>query len=184
MDKKVIGTCYKCGGNVVKTFDGCRCENSLLPQPTCNVNVPSLIGGRLITDAEAAQLLSEREVILDNFYAKEVKDANGNVTRKGRNFSTVLSFVEDGRIAMNGKIHTCPHCGKTDIWAGTRAYECKACGFKIWRNIWGHMVTPKEAREICQNGKTAEPVVLYGKDGTPDTKYLGLSEDRNSIIRI
>ena len=39
MEKKIIGRCPLCGGNVVKTCKGYRCENNIAEQPTCVLNI-------------------------------------------------------------------------------------------------------------------------------------------------
>ena len=49
MEKKIIGRCLLCGGNVVKTCKGYRCENNIAEQPTCVLNINGIIGNRKMT---------------------------------------------------------------------------------------------------------------------------------------
>ena len=71
MEKKIIGRCLLCGGNVVKTCKGYRCENNIAEQPTCVLNINGIIGNRKMSDEEIAELLEHRFILLDGFASKE-----------------------------------------------------------------------------------------------------------------
>ena len=43
-EKKIIGRCPFCGGNVVKTCKGYRCENNTGEHPSCVLNINTIIG--------------------------------------------------------------------------------------------------------------------------------------------
>ena len=58
--KKIIGRCPLCGGNVVKTCKGYRCEHNLGDHPSCVLNINGIIGNRKMYDAEIAELLEKR----------------------------------------------------------------------------------------------------------------------------
>ena len=73
MEKKIIGRCPLCGGNVVKTCKGYRCENNIAEQPTCVLNINGIIGNRKMSDEEIAELLEHRFILLDGFASKEGK---------------------------------------------------------------------------------------------------------------
>jgi len=178
-EKKIIGRCPLCGGNVVKTCKGYRCENNLGEQPTCKLNINAIIGNRKMADGEVAELLEKRSILLDGFSSKEDKT-----------FSTVLELADDGAVNMQPVIGKCPHCGG-DIRVGTRAFNCtnfrneaQPCTFSIWRNIGGHQLTLVEAKEICGSGMTTEELEMYRDDGTIYRKRLGLSPDKLQIVKI
>lgn len=73
MEKKIIGRCPLCGGNVVKTCKGYRCENNIAEQPTCVLNINGIIGNRKMSDEEITELLEHRFILLDGFASKEEK---------------------------------------------------------------------------------------------------------------
>jgi len=178
-EKKIIGRCPLCGGNVVKTCKGYRCENNLGEQPTCKLNINAIIGNRKMADGEIAELLEKRSILLDGFSSKE-----------GKTFSTVLELADDGAVNIQPVIGKCPHCGG-DIRVGTRAFNCtnfrneaQPCTFSIWRNIGGHQLTLAEAKEICESGMTADELEMYRDDGTIYRKRLGLSPDKLQIVKI
>jgi len=178
-EKKIIGRCPLCGGNVVKTCKGYRCEGNIGEQPTCKLNINAIIGNRKMADGEVAELLEKRHILLDGFSSKE-----------GKTFSTVLELTDDGAVNMQPVIGKCPHCGG-DIRVGTRAFNCtnfrnetQPCTFSIWRNIGGHQLTLAEAKEICESGMTTEELEMYRDDGTIYRKRLGLSPDKLQIIKI
>lgn len=70
MEKKIIGRCLLCGGNVVKTCKGYRCENNIAEQPTCVLNINGIIGNRKMSDEEIAELLEHRFILLDGFASR------------------------------------------------------------------------------------------------------------------
>ena len=165
MEKKIIGRCPLCGGNVVKTCKGYRCENNIAEQPTCVLNINGIIGNRFI--------------LLDGFASKE-----------GKAFPSVLELADNGAINMQSVIGKCPHCGG-DIRVGTRAFNCSnysnqqaPCNFAIWRNIGGHQLSLTEAKEICEKEITSNELEMYRDDGTIYRKRLGLSPDKLQIVKI
>lgn len=178
-EKRTVGTCPLCGGRVVKTTKGYRCENNIGENPSCPLSINGVIGNRKMSDAEIKELLTNRRIMLDGFATKEWKT-----------FPTVLILADDGNIVMDSKIAKCPHCGG-DIRVGMKAFNCSnyskegnSCNFVIWRNIGGHLVTEKEVREICEKGITDNSVELFREDGTMSFKRLGLSPDKLQVIRI
>ena len=94
--KKIIGRCPLCGGNVVKTCKGYRCEHNLGDHPSCVLNINGIIGNRKMYDAEIAELLEKRCILLDGFSTKE-----------GKTFPTVLQLADDGNILMQSVVGKC-----------------------------------------------------------------------------
>ena len=109
-EKKIIGRCPFCGGNVVKTCKGYRCEHNLGEQPSCVLNINGIIGNRKMNDEEIAELLEKRCILLDGFATKE-----------GKTFPTVLELADDGNILMQPVIGKCPHCGGASVWEAGRS---------------------------------------------------------------
>ena len=104
-----MGCCPLCGGNVVKTCKGYRCEHNIGEQPSCVLNINAIIGNRKMEDDEISELLEKRFILLDGFATKE-----------GKTFPTVLELADDGAINMQAVTAKCPHCGG-DIRVGSRA---------------------------------------------------------------
>ena len=178
-EKKIVGRCPKCGGNVVKTCKGFRCENSIGDNPSCNLNINGILGNRKMSDDEITELLANRRIMLDGFMSKE-----------GKAFPTVLELTDNGEVLMQSVIGKCPHCGG-DIRVGNRAFNCSNftnqtsnCEFAIWRNIGGHQLTLAEAQEICEKGITSVELEMYRDDGSIYRKRLGLSPDKHQIVKI
>lgn len=178
-EKKIIGRCPLCGGNVVKTCKGYRCEHNIGDNPSCRLNINGIIGNRKMSDEEIAEFLTARHIMLDGFSSKE-----------GKVFSTVIELADDGAVNMQSIIGKCPHCGG-DIRVGARAFNCsnfsnqeKQCTFSIWRNIGGHQLTLDEAKEICEKEMTAGELEMFRDDGSVYHKRLGLSPDKLQIVKI
>ena len=66
-EKKIIGRCPFCDGNVVKTCKGYRCENNTGEHPSCVLNINAIIGNRKMNDEEIAEFLEKRRILLDGF---------------------------------------------------------------------------------------------------------------------
>ena len=49
-EKKIICSCPFCGGNVVKTCKGYRCENNMGEHPSCVLNINAILGNRKMAD--------------------------------------------------------------------------------------------------------------------------------------
>lgn len=178
-EKKIIGRCPFCGGNVVKTCKGYRCENNTGEHPSCVLNINAIIGNRKMNDGEIAGLLEKRRILLDGFSTKE-----------GKTFPTVLELADDGAVNMQSVIGRCPHCGG-EVRVGTRAFNCsnysnqeKPCSFAIWRNIGGHQLTLEEAKELCEKNITSSELEMYREDGSIYRKRLGLAPDKIQIVKI
>ena len=178
-EKKIIGRCPLCGGNVVKTCKGYRCENNMGEKASCVLNVNGIIGNRKMSDGEISSLLADRRILLDGFATKE-----------GKTFPTVLELAGDGSVNMRPVVGRCPLCGG-DILVGSRAFNCsnygreaEPCTFSIWRNIGGHQLTLAEVEEICTKSITSSELEMYRDDGSVYRKRLGLSPDRLQIIKI
>ena len=160
-EKKIIGRCPFCGGNVVKTCKGYRCESNTGEHPSCVLNINAIIGNRKMNDGEIAEFLEKRRILLDGFSTKE-----------GKTFPTVLELADDGAVNMQSVIGRCPHCGG-EVRVGTRAFNCSnysnqeaPCSFAIWRNIGGHQLTLEEAKELCEKNITSSELEMYREDGS------------------
>ena len=178
-EKKIIGRCPFCGGNVVKTCMGYRCENNTGEHPSCVLNINAIIGNRKMNDSEIAEFLEKRRVLLDGFSTKE-----------GKTFPTMLELADDGAVNMQSVIGRCPHCGG-EVRVGTKAFNCSnysnqetPCSFAIWRNIGGHQLTLEEAKELCEKNITSSELEMYREDGSIYRKRLGLAPDKLQIVKI
>jgi hypothetical protein len=108
----------------------------------------------------------------------------------GKIFSSVLTLADDGKVVLDSKIAVCPVCGG-DIRVSPTAFNCSNysnpqvnCKFMAWRNIAGHMITRQEMIEICEEGQTREPLVMYKNNGAVFYKRLALSEDKKKIVKV
>ncbi len=83
----------------------------------------------------------------------------------------------------------CPRCGAQTgeiIRENSRAYGCTSwksrdepgCGFVIWKRVAGRTVTPELARQLLEQGRTAEVVAGFrSRAGKPFRARLVLGED-------
>lgn len=178
-EKMFIGCCPFCGGKVVKTCKGYRCENNMGENPSCTLLINGVLGNRKMADEEMKVLLEKRKLLLDGFVSKE-----------GKAFTAVLELADDGAINLQYVVGTCPHCGGA-LRVSTKAVNCAnyanqeaPCSFSIWRNVGGHLLTLEEIQELCEQGMTANELEMYREDGSIYLKRLGLSPDKLQIVKI
>ena len=176
------GRCPVCGGRVLRTSKGYACEFSLMRHPLCRFHVTGFIHGRKITEQEIEDFLNGTPQVLDGFTAA---DAEG-----GKSFSSLLTLREDGLVGLEPVITVCPSCGG-NILVSPVAYNCSnyktpgvCCRFFLWRNIAGHDVTADEMRQVCEEGRTREPLEFYKHNGTVFYQRLALSADRKRIVKV
>ncbi len=103
-ETKIIGRCPVCGGNVVKTCKGYRCENNTGEDGKCGLFINGVIGNRKMSDDEIAELLKKRSILLDGFATKEWKA-----------FPTVLVMGDDGVISMESIVARCPGAAERSV---------------------------------------------------------------------
>lgn len=173
------GRCPICGGRVLKTGKGYACEYAIGWNAPCVFRVTGLIHGRRIGDDDMEHLLDGDPQVIDGFS-----------TIDGKPFSSVLSVKEDGQVGLDPEVATCPSCGG-NILVGPLAYNCSNyrnpginCKFSLWRSIFGHQVTVEEMRQICEEGRTREPLEMFQNNGAVYYQRLGLSADKKKIIKI
>lgn len=156
-EKKIIGRCPLCGGNVVKTCKGYRCEHNIGDSPSCVLNINAIIGNRKMVDAEVAVLLEKRRILLDGFASKE-----------GKTFPTVLELADDGNILMQPVIGRCPHCGG-EIRVGSRAFKllqlCQSECALLLRHLAQHRWAP--AHPGGSQGNLREGHHFFGTGDVP-----------------
>ena len=172
------GKCPVCGGRVLKTSRGYACENNLLNDQKCNFKMSGVICGRSIQDEEMESFLSGTPEIMDGF-----------TSQQGKAFSSSLVVKEDGTVGLDSSVTKCPVCGG-NILVSPVAYNCSnygnpdvQCKFSVWRNICGHSISKEEMRQICEEGATRQPLELYKANGRVYYKRLGLSPDKQKIIK-
>ena len=173
------GKCPVCGGRVLKTSRGYACENNLQNDQKCNFKMSGVICNRSIHDEEMEDFLNGTPKIMDGF-----------TNQQGKAFSSSLVVKEDGTVGLDSSIAKCPVCGG-NILVSPVAYNCSnygnpdiQCKFSVWRNICGHSISREEMRQVCEEGVTRQPLELFKANGRVYYKKLGLSPDKQKIIKI
>lgn len=124
-EKKIVGRCPKCGGNIVKTCKGYRCEQY-----------------RRESNMQCSNQLYTRQPKDVGFrYSRTAFRTSHNTRRlhiEGKqNLPAILELTDNGEVLMQFVIGKCPHCGG-DIRVGNRAFNCSyfsdsstKCSFSI-----------------------------------------------------
>ena len=172
------GRCPVCGGRIKKTSKGYACEHFFEEGDShCNFYVGNFICNRMITEQEVENFVAGRKQVLDGF-----------VSKAGKPFSSLLSLKEDGSVFLNSTICKCPVCG-VEIRVSPKAYNCSnfsnedvKCQFFIWRNLDGHIVTPEDVIQLCENGQVDEVLRFYRENGRPFDKQMKFQDGRIVLV--
>lgn len=94
-------------------------------------------------------------------------------------------------LSPGGALCKCPLCGGDVIDPGPRskAFRCSSntydrqtwaltggCGFELWKEQYHHRLTARQARDLCERGRTATIRGLVGKSGKPFDARLTMDE--------
>jgi DNA topoisomerase III len=83
----------------------------------------------------------------------------------------------------------CPVCGR-DVIENRKGYSCwskddPGCGFVIWKNKAGKILSPDIARELMANGRTEKPVTGFrGRSGRNFNAKLKLGQNEEGKWRV
>lgn len=159
-ERKIMDVrCPKCGDEMVVTRSGYSCAGRLQEKPSCDFFIPNYLCRRFIEEDIAEDFINGTPDILDGFIGKN-----------GKYFSGYLS-EKDGVRVIESSIGKCPVCGG-NMYVGVTAFNCSnysadgnGCNFMFYRHIHGHLITLKEAMDICRYGHTTEPFESYDQEG-------------------
>lgn len=174
-NRKTVGKCPMCGADVVKTIRGYRCSNALGCAPTCKFEFYAQMYGRRLTDAEAADLMADRRLLVHGLISKD----------EGKEYTSILRINAEGKVGIDSKVGTCPRCGG-EVHINSRGFSCRnyrkddhehSCHFMIWHNIGGHDITLNEVEEIITMGATSNPVEVYTSQGEASMRRIGFTDN-------
>jgi DNA topoisomerase III len=83
----------------------------------------------------------------------------------------------------------CPVCGK-DVIENRKGYSCwskddPGCGFVVWKNKAGKILTPAIVKELMANGRTEKPVTGFrGRSGRSFNAKLKLAQNEEGKWRV
>jgi DNA topoisomerase-3 len=177
----VCGVCgSKEGFKPTEEFYGCK-------NPKCKVRVYKTVASRPLSDDEIRTLIEKRFIgPLDGFRSKKGKEFSAGLQIKD---NTKLSFVFDGNHpdAINWNecpvITKCPVCGlkkrESSIYDTPDGYVCKTaltepgkCNGRLPKVLCKKEITPENAREFFEEGKTSLITGMISKRGRPFSTFL------------
>ena len=137
---------------------------------------------------ELKELDPEYYEIVDKKNYRRVVHALEIIHTTGKPFSSLLSLKEDGSVFLNSTICKCPVCGG-EIRVSPKAYNCSnfsnedvKCQFFIWRNLDGHIVTPEDVIQLCENGQVDEVLRFYRENGRPFDKQMKFQDGKIVLV--
>jgi DNA topoisomerase-3 len=181
--RAVLGPCPNGDGEIRENRMAYGCSSwKSAEEPGCGFVIWKTVKGRSISPGEAGELLRTGETrLLDGF---KTRPSKGKLVLVDGQVQLVdeQGVRLDTPAAAREAIATCPKCGG-EIKENNRAYGCSSwksksnpgCGFVIWKSTAGHQVTPEEARELIERGRTDE--IEFKERKSSYRGWLVLGED-------
>ena len=204
-NQTVLGTCPKCGGNVVSSKYGAFCSMK------CGFVVGKIYGKEL-TDKEVKSFLAGKAVDIKGLKSKDGEKYNATFVMKGFQQATYKTtdgtdrtvyqpVFERAGFPVVGK---CPKCGEDVLYGPKGAYCSGKCGMYL-SNLFGKVLTQSEVKSLLAGKATKltglvrksdgskydttvtpsgyEPVTVSRQDGTEATLYRWtFKSDAPSVI--
>ncbi len=166
--------CPVCGGKVEIFHTGYGCENyhetDAAGGRACPLFIRGVVCDRAITPDIAVTLLQgKKTAVLDGFTSPAKPEDDPTGTKK--QFSARLYLDDNHMVKFDNELCKCPKCGG-QIYIRDKAYNCSKyrdeaikCSFVIWREMRGREITPDEAAQLCEKGRTETLHGFRGKEG-------------------
>lgn len=189
-------TCGVCGSTEgfkqTEEFYGCK-------NPKCKVRVYKTVANRTLSEDEIRTLIETRFVgPLEGFRSKKGKEFNAALQIKD---DMKINFVFDGGMdpdSFNWEecpvITDCPVCAKKGrkgekIYDTPDGYQCRTaatdttkCNAKLPKKLCQRDITPDNAREFFEQGKTSLIVNMISKKGRPFSAFLVCTPGEKRIL--
>lgn len=174
--------CPKCGGKIVETDRAFGCGNWREKDGGCKVSLWKESFGHTFTREEAEALFAGEQVGPMHLKFRSGEERDASVVFNQSDNRVRIVYEETGTpLGRN-----CPVCG-ADIVESDKTYHCanhkgrdEGCSFIVFKNCFGHIVTPDEMRRML-DGDTTDEVELTFKSGKTATKMLYFDPDENRV---
>lgn len=189
-------TCGVCGSTegYKQTEEFYACKN-----PKCKVRVYKTVANRTLTDEEIQTLIETRFVgPLEGFRSKKGKEFTAALQIKD---DMKISFAFDGGLDPDSfnwdecpVVAACPVCAKKGrpgekIYDTPDGYQCKVaatepskCNAKLPKKLCQRDITPENAREFFEQGKTSLITNMISKKGRPFSAFLVCSPGEKRLL--
>ncbi len=184
-----LGPCPNGDGEIKENRRGFGCSSwKSKSEPGCGFTIWKSQRGFTVTAENVRSLLENGEATLEGA-AQPAKLVLGDDKQPQIVGEDGAPLVKAAR-TVREPIATCPKCGG-DIRENSRAYGCSSwkskknpgCGFVIWKSTKGHEITPDEAREVIQQGRTG-PIAFRDRAGNFTGRLVLNDEKLVEIERI
>lgn len=169
MERRVIGKCPVCGGDLMASEKGFYCSN--WKAKGCKTGGPRKIRDSAFTDSEFLKMLAGETI------TKEIKNGDNTEVCKIRynpDADYHFAFVRD----TTKTSYACPNCG-APITDDGRCFTC-TCGFKMWKTVSANhkMLTKQQIDSFFKTGDTGLVKGLQSKKGKSFDTHIVLSDDK------
>src|SRR5207253_3862330 len=117
------------------------------------------------------KLMEQGRLERASFMAK-IKDLAREIVDKAKNFES--DTVEGSYLTIEAR---CPKCGTTHLKEDYRTYSCKACGYRLFKNIASCQLSPEEVSALVMDRKVGPLNGFRSKTGKPFSAILVLNKE-------
>ncbi len=126
------------------------------------IGIQSLTSPEMTGEWESKLKQMEQGAIPRPRFMEEIRHFTEEIVNKAKNFSG--DSVEGQFTDLEA---TCPKCGEHGFKESYKAYECKACGMLIWKNMAGRELEREEVKTLLEKGSVGPLEGFRSKMGRP-----------------
>lgn len=126
------------------------------------IGIQSLTSPEMTGEWESKLKHMEQGSIPRPQFMDEIRRFTEEIVNKAKNFSG--DSVEGQFTDLEA---TCPKCGEHGFKESYKAYECKACGMLIWKNMAGRELEREEVKTLLEKGSVGPLEGFRSKMGRP-----------------
>ena len=126
------------------------------------IGIQSLTSPEMTGEWESKLKQMEQGAIPRPQFMDEIRHFTEEIVNKAKNFSG--DSVEGQFTDLEA---TCPKCGEHGFKESYKAYECKACGMLIWKNMAGRELEREEVTSLLEKGSVGPLEGFRSKMGRP-----------------
>jgi DNA topoisomerase-3 len=121
--------------------------------------------------------IAKGEANADDFMGK-IEDFTRKIVAENSAAEPAVAFRTPSDTEKIIFIGCCPKCGDGDVAENSKAYSCfLRCGFVIWKSTASKTITPAQAKQLLEKGRTDKIKGFKNKAGKSFDAALVLSKD-------
>jgi DNA topoisomerase III len=141
------------------------------------IGIQALTSPEMTGDWEFKLKQMEHDAMPRPEFMNGIRSFAAEIVAKAKNFSG--NSVEGQFMDLEAK---CPRCGAIGFKESYKAYQCKACGLVLWKNMAGRELEREEIKSLLEEGTAGQLEGFRSKLGRPFSAVVRLDGDFKQVF--